>query len=157
MKRNIVKVLLIAIIVLLIFNVTKVNAIVTINDVSNSNYEYDENMLYHEVTEITGLRNISNNFIIIDILFILIIFIVSIIKKYSLKVFKRSIIIFLISVILQVFYIAMLFLEYINDFIPYEVVLYIIIVLRIIVLIYPIYTIINNKKQNSLKGENKNV
>ena len=82
MKRNIVKVLLIAIIVLLIFNVTKVNAIVTINDVSNSNYEYDENMLYHEVTEITGLRNISNNFIIIDILFILIIFIVSIIKKY---------------------------------------------------------------------------
>lgn len=157
MKRNIVKVLLIAIIVLLIFNVTKVNAIVTINDVSNSNYEYDENMLYHEVTEITGLRNISNNFIIIDILFILIIFIVSIIKKYSLKVFKRSIIIFLISVILQVFYIAMLFLEYINDFIPYEVVLYIIIVLRTIVLIYPIYAIVKNKKQNSLKGENKNV
>lgn len=146
MKRNIVKVLLIAIIVLLIFNVTKVNAIVTINDVSNSNYEYDENMLYHEVTEITGLRNISNNFIIIDILFILIIFIVSIIKKYSLKVFKRSIIIFLISVILQVFYIAMLFLEYINDFIPYEVVLYIIIVLRTIVLIYPIYAIVKNKK-----------
>ena len=146
MKRNIVKVLLIAIIVLLIFNVTKVNAIVTINDVSNSNYEYDENMLYHEVTEITGLRNISNNFIIIDILFILIIFIVSIIKKYSLKVFKRSIIIFLISVILQVFYIAMLFLEYINDFIPYEVVLYIIIILRTIVLIYPIYAIVKNKK-----------
>ena len=148
MKRNIVKVLLIAIIVLLIFNVTKVNAIVTINDVSNSNYEYDENMLYHEVTEITGLRNISNNFIIIDILFILIIFIVSIIKKYSLKVFKRSIIIFLISVILQVFYIAMLFLEYINDFIPYEVVLYIIIVLRTIVLIYPIYAIVKERNRS---------
>ena len=155
MKNKIIKILIMIMIIVLIFNVIIVNAVLT-----------PALKLYWEIYY--KIMSILNFGIIIAMCVPIIVFIITKVKKYDYKVFKKvllhSVILFIIcfSLIIKIIGFDGLFADSIT-YIPKcdEIKYYTIdIIIALMVFTYQIFLIaypIRKLKRNFLKGENKNV
>ena len=161
MKKKIIKTLLIIIFLILVFNVVKVNAIVDVNkinhDIENKFVIYEEPIIIFVI-----IKYICNLGFVIAVLEPIVLFLITFIKKYDWKIFKRTLI---LSIVLFVFCTIWKIAtggigqsitgnSQGDNFIEDIIIFGIIIILELITIIYPIIAI---KKQISLKGEEKNV
>ena len=156
MKNKLLKILLITMFVMLVFSVLRVNA-------SRAPDEVLDTTVFIKETIYTIEAYVCNFGVSLSFVEPIILLIITLIKKYDWKIFKRTLLLAIFLFISSYIPKTMVSLgggfENVRRIEPTEIMYYIaiIIILEIVTIIYPIYAIKKLNKQISLKGENKNV